>query len=560
LGFRTSTFVLLSVKNPPAPLSFCTCIDLAAWGEAPDAELAGFVADEAGQCADDPRAEILRAYARYGGGLSAHLLGQYAAVVIDPRVRRVFLVQDSLGVRPLFFALRGRLLWAASRLDLLAAALPGLELDDGYFADVLATGQVATARTPWRGVGRLEMGETAEIDAAGTITRRRPWRPPVGAAEAGDAEVRLRGLLTDAIRACVPRGRNLACELSGGLDSSTVLAFARAAGKVLALTFASGAHPDREDVRYAGLAAAALGSRQVVLETDGLTYFDRRAAGGGEPGSEMFACKLAAIDRTLRAEGVDILLTGWAGDVVFASPAALPHYLADGIATGAPWRSVTATTAWQKHFHGGWTRWFTSYALRSAWLQWRRYRLDIPNVSTGLPPWLDEGFVARMGLTRRWRWRGPRVARPGKQYLWQTIYDIAAMHGMSGRLDMAVETRHPLLHRPLVEFMVGLDESLRHPGHANRVLQRRALAGILPEPVRLRQTKGGMDGQVERDIARDEALLAMLLDEPRLVARGYVDQAAWTAAVNRARLGAVGSRVHFDVAVSVEMWLRRHGG
>ena len=180
------------------------------------------------------------------------------------------------------------------------------------------------------------MGDCA-LTAAGAETKVfRPWAPaPKGVPLAGDLEAELRRLLDEAILACLPARGVIACELSGGLNSTTVLAFARKRREALAITFASGAHPDADDVRFAREAAQALGARQLTLDSDGQRVFDRAFAGEApEPGSEMFAAKLAAIDRLLSDNGVDVLLTGWAGDVVFGSAAALPHHLADGIARG----------------------------------------------------------------------------------------------------------------------------------------------------------------------------------------------------------------------------------
>jgi asparagine synthase (glutamine-hydrolysing) len=529
----------------------------------PFARVAGYVAGADGVCAEDPAEAVLDAYTRHGDGFAAHALGQYGAVVVDPARGSAVLAQDSLGVRPLFFHRQGENLRVASRLDLLTRELPELALDDAYFADCLGRGQVLSARTPRVGVERLSMGDCA-LTAAGAETKVfRPWAPaPRGVPVAGDLEAELRRLLDEAILACLPARGAVACELSGGLDSTTVLAFARKRRETQAITFASTAHPDADDVRFAREAAQALGARQLTLDTDGQRVFDRAFAGEApEPGSEMFAAKLAAIDRLLSDNGVEVLLTGWAGDVVFGSAAALPHHLADGLAEGAPWRSVKATLDWRRSFRGGpsWMRWFTAYACRSAWRHRLGLTLDVPDHSVALPAWLDSSFVRRMDLGARARaqW-APRVATPGAQYLWQTIFSIAAMHASTGRLALSVETRHPLLHRPLVEFLLSLDASLRHPGGKDRVLQRRALKGLLPEAIRRRRTKGGMGGQIDRDIAADKALLRQLLDRPRLVARGYADPERWREAVSRAGVGATANRLHFDLSVSIELWLREH--
>jgi asparagine synthase (glutamine-hydrolysing) len=551
---------------------FCVCLDLIALVSAshvqtgddtPFVYVSGFVAGKDGRCAADAAQVLLEAYAKYGDKVTAHVLGQYAAVIVDRARGSVLLVQDSLGVRPLFYSLLEKRLWVASRLDELVRRLPTSPLDDEYFADLLGSGHVFSERTPWIGIERLLMGQSARFGAGGDGRRYRPWIPSASDKSVGDdLGSKLRGMLDDAIAACLPAGKKIACELSGGLDSTTVLAFARRLDEVLAVTFASERHPDVHDVRYAREAAEALGSRQATLNTDDQQLFDRsHVQSTREPGSEMFAAKLAAIDHLLVENGVDILLTGWAGDVVFGSAAALPHHLADGIARGRPWQSIEATISWHKAFPSGpsWTRWFTSFALRSAWRHRRGVVLNIPNVSVELADWLDADFVKRLKLRdRARRQHTARVSRPGAQYLWQTIYGIAAMHASSGRLGLSVDTRHPLLYRPLVEFMLNVDNTLRHPGGRDRVLQRRALNGVLPEAIRLRRTKGGMGGELERNIAHDRELLQLLAENPRIVARGYVDATRWRETVERASVGAINNRLLFDLTVSIELWLRHY--
>ena len=234
---------------------FCVCLDLIALVSAshvqtgddtPFVYVSGFVAGKDGRCAADAAQVLLEAYAKYGDKVTA----QYAAVIVDRARGSVLLVQDSLGVRPLFYSLLEKRLWVASRLDELVRRLPTSPLDDEYFADLLGSGHVFSERTPWIGIERLLMGQSARFGAGGDGRRYRPWIPSASDKSVGDdLGSKLRGMLDDAIAACLPAGKKIACELSGGLDSTTVLAFARRLDEVLAVTFASERHPDVHDTR-----------------------------------------------------------------------------------------------------------------------------------------------------------------------------------------------------------------------------------------------------------------------------------------------------------------------
>ena len=111
----------------------------------------------------------------------------------------------------------------------------------------------------------------------------------------------------------------------------------------------------------------------------------------------------------------------------------------------------------------------------------------------------------------------PRVREPGTQYLWECIYRMAAIDANSAfQLHLTADTRHPLFHRPLVEFMLSLDPSLRAWGRNDRILQRRALADRLPEAVRTRMTKGSDQQLREREQMKNETWQRMLTKTPVL--------------------------------------------
>lgn len=111
------------------------------------------------------------------------------------------------------------------------------------------------------------------------------------------------------------------------------------------------------------------------------------------------------------------------------------------------------------------------------------------------PPWIDPAYLRRMELaSRSVRRIAPRSRGVGQQYLAERIAATGyTAQGVYEPVSETLEVRHPLLYRPLVEFMMGIpwDQKFR-PGQ-DRFLQRRALRGILPERVRQRQDKSGPD-------------------------------------------------------------------
>ena len=179
--------------------------------------------------------------------------------------------------------------------------------------------------------------------------------------------------------------------------------------------------------------------------------------------------------------------------MTFGSPDCLPHHLADPLALGRPlllWRTLRA---WQRTdpTQRSLLFWFANYSLRTAARHRVRAYLNAPDSSGRLPTWLDREFVRSHSV--RSRARAPEIPRhpaPGRHALWQEAYAQAAAIGVGSETDPGVEFRHPLLDRDLLEFMLNIPYQLRQAPGSDRRLQRRALAGILPDPIVERRSKG----------------------------------------------------------------------
>ena len=104
---------------------------------------------------------VARAYRRWGEGLQAHLLGEYAFALFDAERGTLLLGHDALGLVPLFVTERGGALTFATDLAELVGATGVGELDEEYLADCLALVRGRDERTPYRHIRRLLPGRGA---------------------------------------------------------------------------------------------------------------------------------------------------------------------------------------------------------------------------------------------------------------------------------------------------------------------------------------------------------------------------------------------------------------
>jgi asparagine synthase (glutamine-hydrolysing) len=506
------------------------------------------------------------AFLWWGPNLSRYILGQFAAAIVDHTHHAVTLLQDSFGICPLFYAVQGPSLCFASQLiDLVTLVRPGA-LDMAYFADTLAKALPSTAHTPYQGLQRLQYGACLRWQR-GTLQRICPWSPadvpPTVLAPEAEYEEALRTTLHTAIDQVIPRRDTVWCELSGGLDSTSVLAVALGLGHhVEPVTFVNHAGDDEGDTAIAQQVVAALHLPWHTLDASSTRPFasvpgDFRA----EPGTETHCDRQARYQELLCAHGVHVVLTGVGGDVTFGSPDCQPYHLADPLYRGQLvllWR-VLQDWARRDPRQRSLLFWLTQYAVRTAFLHLVRHTASRPGVARRLPSWLSRPFVRAYRLRARYRTQHtPRHPEPGRHALWEEVYLQAASLSVGALRYPATEFRHPLLDRRLVELMLSIPFAQRQQADHDRYLQRRALRTVLPPVVLQRRNKGSGQQSFDAGLRTSAAWLHLLGDTPRLVTCGFVDCTRWHAELQRVQFGLYESLPHFAMAACIECWLRRY--
>ena len=169
-------------------------------------------------------------YEEHGADMGAHLRGMFAVAAWDRAERHGVLIRDRLGVKPLYYARAGELIVFGSELKcLLAGGLVSDELDPEAIAAYLTLGYVPGAMTPLRQVRKLGPGERLVL-ADGRATVERWWSYPAPEPERRPDEEWAELLLEkldESVRLRLMSDVPLGAMLSGGLDSSLIVALMR---------------------------------------------------------------------------------------------------------------------------------------------------------------------------------------------------------------------------------------------------------------------------------------------------------------------------------------------
>lgn len=295
-------------------------------------------------------------YERDGADFPTKLRGMFAVAVWDERARRAVLVRDRLGVKPLYFARSGDVLLFASELKaLLASGLIGPELDHEALDAYLTFGFVPAPWTPLAGVSKLLPGHRLVVEG-GRVREERYWSYPQPqlVADRSEREYRddLLATLDESVRLRLQSDVPLGAMLSGGLDSSLVVALMARHASEPVKTFSVGFREagDENELDDARRVARLLGTHHHELElslAEDAVDLDELVWQLDEPLADLSALGFLALCG-LASEHVTVALSGQGADELFGGYAkhraaalvggwqALPRAIRGAAARAAP--------------------------------------------------------------------------------------------------------------------------------------------------------------------------------------------------------------------------------
>jgi asparagine synthase (glutamine-hydrolysing) len=426
-------------------------------------------------------------YRRHGTDLGCHALGMFAVAVWDARERRLLLLRDGIGARTLYYARDGRAWWFAARLRTLRRC-PAVSREISLTAlrSYLTLAFVPGAETLWRDVTELRPATTLSLPQ-GEVTAY--WEP---AEQAPDAEepleahaARLRPLLEEAVRVRLPAAGPVGVYLSGGLDSSLVVALARLApGAVHTYAIHFGA-PYPNELAFSQLVAEHCGTHHRVLELPGRLIGEKlpeTMAALDDPIGDPLTVPNLLLGHAAR-EDVAVILNGEGGDPCFGGPKNLPMLLHE-LYGAEEARESAYLRAFQKcyddlpHLLAP----EVQAALRKA-----------PPQEEMLTPFLTNGRMPSY-LNRLMH---VNVRLKGADHILTKVNNLTAANGLLGR--------SPLFDRRIVDAGFAIPPCYKLEGTNEKAVLKRAVADLLPEEI-LTRPKSGMlvpvQGWFRKDLRR----------------------------------------------------------
>jgi asparagine synthase (glutamine-hydrolysing) len=491
-----------------------------------------------------------------------NLIGDWSLAIWDARTRTIVLASDYAGIQPLYYYRQPhRIVWASSLAALRTWARVD-ELDDQYVADFLTRG-LTPRRTPYRDIQPVPAGGFVRV-VEGRAATGAFWDLPIGKtlhyAHEGEYEEQLTALFRESVRARLRTTAPSCAELSGGLDSSSVVCMANelisagtvASPKLLTFSYSQKGSPDEKFFRAVERFCNLSGQH---LELSAHPLIDTTCVGGGAP--MFWGARFTEVRRRMASWSSDVLLTGQLGDLIMGNWLDDSEQVADYVARGKMAGAVREAFSW-------------SQALRAPVypILWRALRANFhrghPSENSDLRVGALSGDSLRASFRKRMALAAPPQSRPSwrdvspgrRKHFWAVAETLEARQLQCPELLQDVSYSHPFAHRPLVEFMLTIPAAIVcRPGEPRR-LMRRAFAGLLPEVVLKRRSKASYDGAFVQALRPPANHLLQTLDKMCLVERGYVDRESIRIRLGRLLQGLDCNGAQLRRLILLEYWIR----
>ena len=449
---------------------------------------------------DSDTETIVHLYEDLGPRCVDRLRGMFAFAIWDTRKRQVLLARDRLGIKPLFYAERdGELVFSSELKPILQ--LPHIERSlnwqsVGHLFTFLAT---PSSESILKGISKLEPARIAVGTASRPLQVERYWdvqfEPDETATEAQLVE-RLREQLTEAVTLHQVSDVPVGAFLSGGIDSSAIVAMMAkpAAGRLK--TFSIGfAEAGFDELEHARTVASAFGTdhHDLVLRPNAVQIVEDLTWYLDEPFGDTSAIPTYMVSK-LASEHVKVVLSGDGGDELFAG---YDKYVVEGRERAfdripAPLRKVAgAVGALMPHGMRG-RRFLRHLALDGPERYLDAQTLFHTDEMRGLLR--DDAFEqivgpAHAGPLESWRggdWLSAIQYRDLNHYLPLDILTKV------DRMTMAhsIEARPPLIDHKLVEFAATIPARFRLRDGTTKYIFKQAMRGVLPDSIIDRQKHG----------------------------------------------------------------------
>lgn len=527
---------------------------------------------------------LLTAYEAWGSACLQRFTGMFAFAIWDHREKKLFAARDQLGVKPFYYTLTGQRLAFASELKALLP-LPGLqrEVDLDALHSILLFLWIPDPKTIFRNIFKLAAGHFLEY-CDGKLRIERYWEIPTAHPDSRPESYYVEGLrerLQQAVQRQMVSEVPVGAFLSGGLDSSAIVALARSRSNAdfSTYTIKFSAQDSRmeampDDARYARIIARQFETdhHEIEIAPNLVELLPKILWHLDEPIADPAAINTYLIAQAAKASGTTVLLNGMGGDEIFAGyrkhlaamlamnyrriPQWLRSATVEGLVRYAP--VAFAQRGWRL------ARWAKRFVKSASF--------DPINSFIGIYSYYDDEefrellapafHVPREDTYALRRHLDYFAQVPELEYLNQMCFvdsklflpGLNLMYSDKATMAAGVEGRPPLVDHQVVEFAFSIPAKYKIHGWQAKYILKKAMAPLLPPEVVYRPKAAfgaPLRAWVKHGLGR---LIDDLLSEERIRRRGYLNPAYVRQIIAEDRAGRQDNAHRIWALLTLELW------
>jgi asparagine synthase (glutamine-hydrolysing) len=484
---------------------------------------------------------IAHLYEDFGADCVHKLRGMFAFALFDERRRYLLLARDRLGKKPLHYALAGGRLFFASEIKAILAVAPELCATDAEaLLQYFYFGYIPDPATAFTAIRKLSPGHLLEFEN-GNVHIRQYWDLPkydtLSFQSENECIEQLEEQLDEAVRMRLISDVPLGALLSGGVDSSTIVALMARASSRPVKTFSIGfRHADFNEADNARRVAKKFATEhhELFLEPDVLDTVDFLSHHIEEPFGDSSTLPTYYVSRLAR-EHVTVVLSGDGGDEVFAGydryriharrgklnklPAGLGKFYRQNLHPRLP-RGLRG----RRFFYN------VSLPTRERYVEMisflAEFERDTPLLSRQFREATQNAEDPQEIMARHFERANARDDLSRIQYLDTKTYLAEDILTKVDRMSMAtsLEVRSPFLDHVLVEWATGLAPQWKLRGDQQKYIVRKLAEQVGVPAEILHLPKRGFAVPLVHWMRHEmKDLILTTLTEPRTLQRGYLD-------------------------------------
>lgn len=477
---------------------------------------------------------ILAAYQKWGEECPKQIIGDFSFVIWDEKKKQLFCARDHLGIRPFYYhhPYDDHFAFSSEIDSLLAIKEIPIEENPEAIASFVCRTTVGYDQTMYKDIMRLPMGSWMVLKD-GSLHIERYWQPekikPNKQITFQEASKKVKKLFDEAVSARLRSYGEIGCELSGGIDSSSVICTAAKLSpekKIIPFSLRYGDY-DCDEGQYIDEVTKKLGVDTISIRVDEMDYTDQYDMGFNYrinkhwPLYVTFTQSFPLVEK-MRERGVRVLLTGQGGDHLFEG-------------------SIDMITDF-----------FTTYQFGKLFRELKQYkslRKAIIHflISPFLPAKIKKSLKKILVFLRIMK-EGDKgtLFNEEKCIKPYDITDDKQFHSRAFKNDIVsiasnmyamwidsfsycffeqhygVEVRHPFFDVRLVEFVLSLPPEYKLRERIGKVVLRESMKGVLPEKVRLREDKAEFSKVILDQLHAID--IDQLIKDSEAVRRGYISR------------------------------------